>query len=422
MPTYTYTAIEAASGRKRAGELDSADVDTAIGALKTRGLHPIALAPMTEPDEGRAGRAPAGSAWVAPGGRWPRLRRAAGTKELTILTRQLAALVNAGMPLVRSLDLLARQERNPAWRAVIAGLADVIRAGGTLSDGLRRHPKIFDRLYVGMIQAGESGGTLDLVLDRLARHLEKVGQVRARMKAAMTYPVVIMVVAVVIVAGLMAFVVPRFEAIFVGVLKGAPLPALTQAVLGASRWVEQHGWGLLGALILLGLGARWLRHTAAGARAADRLCLRLPLLGALLLKAAIARFSRTLGSMLASGVPILEALQLTRDACGNRTVGEAIGTVHRRVREGEGVARPLAATGVFPPVVAGMVEVGEETGTLPAMLARIADLYDEEVDNTVAGLTSLLEPAMIVIMALVVGTIVLALFLPIIRIIQMLGV
>jgi type IV pilus assembly protein PilC len=422
MPTYTYTAIEAASGRERAGELHGADAATAVDALKARGLYPIALAPTTGPDAGTAGGASAESAWAAPGGRWPRLRRAVGARELTIFTRQLAALVNAGMPLVRGLDLLARQERHPAWRAVIAGLADVIRGGGTFSDGLRRHPKIFDRLYVGMIQAGESGGTLDLVLDRLARHLEKAGRVKARMKAAMTYPVVIMVVAVVIVAGLMAFVVPRFETIFAGVLKGAPLPALTRAVLGASRWIERHWGGILGALILLGAGGRWLRHTAVGARAGDRLCLRLPLLGALFLKTAIARFSRTLGSMLASGVPILEALQLTRDACGNRTVGEAIGTVQRRVREGEGVARPLAATGVFPPVVAGMVEVGEETGTLPAMLARIADLYDEEVDNAVTGLTSLLEPAMIVVMALVVGTIVLALFLPIIRIIQMLGV
>jgi type IV pilus assembly protein PilC len=422
MPHYTYTAIDAATGRERTGELAGADDESAIGGLKARGLYPISLAPCAEPEDAAAGPTPAMAAPVLPGGRFRPWCRSAGSRELTIFTRQLAALVNAGVPLVRSLDLLARQERNPTWRAVIAGLADAIRAGATLSDGMSRHSRVFDRLFLGMIRAGESGGTLDLVLERLARHLEKTGKVQARMKAAMAYPVVIMVVAVAIVAALMTLVVPRFEAVFAGMLKGAPLPALTQVVLGTSRWAGQHWLAALGAMALLAAGIRGLRRTAAGARIADRISLRLPLFGGLLLKAATARFSRTLGSMLASGVPILDALQLTRETCGNRVVAEAVGTVQRRVREGEGVARPLAATGVFPPVVAGMVEVGEETGTLPAMLARIADLYDEEVDNTVTGLTSLLEPAMIVIMALVVGTIVIALFLPIIRIVQLLGV
>jgi type IV pilus assembly protein PilC len=270
-----------------------------------------------------------------------------------------------------------------------------------------------------MIKAGEAGGRLDVVLERLAHHLEKTGRIKARVQSAMTYPVIIMVVAVGIVAGLMAFVVPKFEKIFTGMLKGAPLPALTQGVLGASRLVQEHWLYALGAAVLAGGCGRWLLRTDAGARAFDRLLLRLPVLGGLFLKTSVARFSRTLGTMLASGVPILQALQLTRDACGNRVIAGDIDRVHRRVREGEGVARPLAATGVFPPVVAGMIEVGEETGTLPAMLARIADLYDEEVDNAVAGLTSLLEPVMIVLMAVIVGIIVIALFLPIIRIIQL---
>lgn len=351
-------------------------------------------------------------------GRW---RRSVGAREVTIFTRQLAALVGAGMPLVRGLDLLARQERNPRWRAVIRGLGDGVRGGGTFSDGLAQQPRLFDRMYVGLVRSGESSGSLELVLERLARHREKTGRTKARVQAAMAYPVVIMAVAVAIVAALLVLVVPRFEAIFAGVLKGAPLPALTQAVLGGSRWLGRHGWGVLGAAVLVGAALRWLARTEAGARVAGRWSLHLPLIGPLLLKAATARFSRTLGTMLAGGVPILEALQLTGDACGQREVAAAVATVRRQVREGEGVARPLAATGVFPPVVAGMIEVGEETGTLPAMLARVADLYDEEVDNTVTALTSLLEPAMIVIMALVVGSIVLALFLPIIRIVQLLG-
>lgn len=272
-----------------------------------------------------------------------------------------------------------------------------------------------------MVKAGEMGGRPDVVLERLARHLEKTGRIKGRVKAAMTYPIIIMAVAVSIMAGLMVFVVPRFEKIFTGVLKGAPLPALTQAVLGASRQLQEHGVAAVIALAALVAGVHWLRRAGAGAQAWDRLVLWLPGFGGLVLKAAIASFSRTLGTMLTSGVPILAALQLTRDTCGNQVVAGAISRVHRCVREGEGVGRPLAATGVFPPMVTGMVEVGEETGTLPAMLTRIADLYEDEVDTTVASLTSLIEPLMIVLMAVMVGLVVIALFLPIVRIIQLMS-
>jgi type IV pilus assembly protein PilC len=348
-----------------------------------------------------------------------RRRRAPGKQERAIFTRQLAALVGAGMPLVRALDLIARQERNPAWREVIAGLADGIRAGGTLARGMMRHPKIFDRLYIGMVTAGESGGRIEVVLERLACHLEKSGRIESRVRAAMTYPIVVMMVAVAIVAALMTFVVPRFEKIFLTMLNGAPLPALTKGVLAASRLVQNHWCLLLGAAVLGGVAWRWMRRSAAGARAFDRWILRIPVVGDLLLKTAVARFSRTLGTMLTSGVPVLQALLLSRDACGNLFLAESVEEVRRRVREGESVAQPLAVSGVFPVVVAGMVEVGEETGTLPAMLGHVADMYDEEVDHSVASLTSLIEPLMIVLMAVIVGTIVIALFLPIIRIIQL---
>jgi type IV pilus assembly protein PilC len=414
MPTFTYTAIDAATGREKTGRLDGPGAEAAISDLKARGLYPTGLAAATA-----AGAVPAGPGKVPAGGHFRPLGRSVRRNELMIFTRQLAALVGAGMPVVRGLDLLARQERNPAWRAVIGSLADDIRSGGTISDGLARHPKIFDRLYLGMVKAAESGGMLAVVLERLARHLEKSAQIRARVQAAMIYPVVIMIVAGAIVAALLALVVPKFERIFNEVLKGAPLPALTQGVLATSRFVQGHGLTIFGTVVLAGAGWHWLRATGGGARALDRRLIRLPLLGGLLLKAAVARFSRTLGTMLGSGVPILQALQLTRDATGNRAVAEGIETIYRRVREGENVARPLAETGVFPPVVAGMVEVGEETGTLPAMLGRLADMYDEEVDHTVASLTSLIEPVMIVLMAVIVGTIVIALFLPIIRIIQL---
>ena len=419
MTTFTYRAIEATTGRETSGTLTSAGEKTAVAELKNRGLYPTAVLRV---DESRVARSGVARSSLVSGRaqRW-QIRTSVGRRERAVFTRQLAVLVAAGMPLVRGLDLLARQEQNPAWWAVIAGLADTIRSGGTLADGVSHHPKIFDPLYVGMIKAGESGGRVDVVLERLARHLEKSGQIESRVRSALTYPLVIMVVAVAIVAVLMTLVVPRFEKIFATVLKGAPLPALTSGVLGASRFIQAHWLLLLGLAALVAVLGRWLRSTGRGARVLDRLALRLPVVGDLLLKTAVARFSRTLGTMLVSGVPMLQALQLTRDACGSLTLAASIEDVHQRVQEGEGVAQPLAASGVFPVVVAGMVEVGEETGTLPAMLGHVADMYDEEVDHAVASLTSLIEPVMIVLMAAIVGTIVIALFLPIVRIIQLMS-
>jgi type IV pilus assembly protein PilC len=419
MPAFAYTAIEATTGRATTGELECPSEETAIAELKARGLCPTGVSTVCPPGQVVTGAARARPRPGSLRGRSWRNLKAAGKRERMVFTRQLAALVGAGMPLVRSLDLLARQECNPAWRGVMASLSNVIRSGGTLADGMRQHPERFDRLYVGMVTAGESGGKIEIVLERLARHLEKSGRVESRVRSAMVYPVVIMAVAVAIVTALMVFVVPRFEKIFLSVLKGAPLPALTKGVLSASRCVQHHWLLILGAAVLCWAGGQWMRRRALGERMLDQLKLRLPLVGDLLLKTAVARFSRTLGTMLISGVPMLEALHLARDACGNLILAESIEGVRRRVREGESVAQPLAAGGLFPVVVAGMVEVGEETGALPAMLGHVADMYDEEVDQAVASLTSVIEPVMIVVMAGIVGTIVIALFLPIIRIIQL---
>lgn len=418
MTVFAYSAIEAATGRKTAGRLQSAGQEEAIAELRTRGLCPtrvVAIDSKGAMAGGQVGAKPPLAAARKPAC----LGKAVGRKERMIFTRQLAALVGAGMPLVRALDLLARQEKDPEWREVIAGLAEAISSGGTLARGMTNHPGIFDRLYVGMVTAGESGGRLEVVLERLARHLENSGRIESRVRAAMTYPIVVMAVAAAIVTALMTFVVPRFEKIFLTMLKGAPLPRLTSGVLGASRFVQNNWWWLLGAAALAWAGARWMLKREACARAFDRLILRSPMIGDLVLKTAVARFSRTLGTMLTSGVPMLQALHLARDSCGNRHLAESIDDVRRRVREGESVARPLEASGVFPVVVAGMVEVGEETGTLPAMLHHIADMYDGEVEHGVTSLTSLIEPLMIVFMAVVVGAIVIALFLPIVRIIQL---
>ena len=426
MPDFDYTAIEPATGRTCRGTLVSASPLLAAKELRKRGLAPTSLAPTLPTQSAAHG---AHESPIEPKSRrragriagirlsWP-MGRVVSRKNLTLFTRQLATLQRAGLPLLRALEVLARPERNLPFQRVINGLADAIRAGRNLSDGLRKFPRIFDELYVTMVHAGEASGALELVLDRLARFRERTERIQGRVKAAMTYPAVILVVAGSILTGLMMFVVPRFQLIFTGVLKGQPLPPLTRLVIGTGDFVHHHFFAGLAGCGLLWLALRLLRNSRAWIGHRDRWLLRAPVWGDLLLKAAVARFTRSFGSLLASGVPILDALMITRAASGNVHITEALTRVHDRVREGGTVAQALEATAIFPSMVTSMIEVGEETGALAEMLGRIADTYDEEVDNGVAALTHLIEPIMIVLMALVVGVIVIALFLPIVGIIQ----
>lgn len=425
MPRFNYTAIDP-QGAEKSGVLEAPDAKQVAAILRTQGLSPVdvarvssaspALSQTTKPASAEA-RAPAGGLkleWHLP------FVRSVKTKELAVFTRQLSTLLHAGMPLLRGLEVLARQERNRALQSVLVALAGTIKSGGTLSEAMARHPRVFDRLYVNMIKAGEAGGVLDVVLDRLAGFQEKSLRLKGKIASAMIYPVIVLAVAVLILAGLLVFVVPKFKQIFADLLKGAPLPPLTQAVLTVSDIVKTH----FGAVVVAGIGL-WLllnlfRRTASGGRTLDTLIVRLPVFGELFLKGIVARFGRTLGTLLSSGVPILPALLITRDTCGNARVAWAITEVHDRVKEGAPVARPLEATQVFPPMVTSMIEVGEHTGQLPGMLGKVADIYDNEVDNAVAGLSSLIEPVLILFLALVVGTIVIALFLPIVRIVQLL--
>jgi type IV pilus assembly protein PilC len=339
-------------------------------------------------------------------------------KGLAVFTRQLATLVKAGMPILRSLEVLARQEKRIAFKVVVEDIADAIRSGGNFSDGLAASPRVFDRLYVNMVKAGEAGGVLDTVLERLAVFMEKAQKIAGKVKAAMIYPIIIICVAMAIVSVLMVFVVPKFQDIFSGLLKGQPLPALTQGLMDVSNFFKNHYLvavaGAIGAWIAFKIFAK----TKFGRRILDWLLIHMPIMGDLFLKASIARFTRTFGTLLASGVPILQALIITRDTSGNVHIANAINVVHDRVKEGDNVAKPLESTHIFPGMVTSMIEVGEETGALPDMLTRIADTYDDEVDNAVAGLTSIIEPIMIVFMAVMVGTIVIALFLPLVSIIQ----
>jgi type IV pilus assembly protein PilC len=291
---------------------------------------------------------------------------------------------------------------------------------------MAQHPLIFNKLYINMVKAGELGGVLELVLNRLAEFQEKAQKVKNKVISAMAYPVIVLIIAMLIMVFLMAFIVPKFETIFNEMLDGAALPAITRFVIAISNvvkamFIPPYLWITIGVVFAVVIGSKLVSGSPAGRRFMDRVVLALPLFGDLLRKGAISRFSRTLGTLVTSGVPILQALNITRDTAGNVVIAEAVSKVHDAVKEGESIVQPLEASGVFPPMVISMVDVGEETGQLPEMLLKIAEVYDDEVDNAVEGLTSLLEPIMIVLLALIVGTIVIALFMPLISIIQKMG-
>src|SRR5690349_21465873 len=344
-------------------------------------------------------------------------RRKVKSKVLMIFTRQLATLIDSGLPLLRSLNVLANQERDKLLKKTINDLADSVQGGSTFSDALALHPRIFNNLYVNMVKAGEVGGVLELVLTRLSEFQEKAAKIKNKVLSAMVYPLIVMTMAVGILCFLLIFIVPRFEVIFHDLLGDKPLPPVTQFVLGVSGLMKQHGLVLLGVVVALVVIYKFLGRTRQGRLAIDIFKLRMPLFGNLNRKTAISRFARTLGTLVTSGVPILQALNITRETAGNAAIARAIARVHDSVKEGESIDQPLEASKTFPPMVVSMIDVGEETGKLPEMLLKIADVYDDEVDNAVAALTSMLEPIMIVFLAVIVGTIVLALFTPLISII-----
>lgn len=412
MPKFIFTAIDT-SGRERTGTVEAANTDLASAQVKSMGLFPTNLVAEAPPAPARPRRTVTSLTGATKTKRPLVIGSVISPKGLTVFTRQLATLTQSGLPLLRSLEVLARQERNPGFKWVVEQLAENIRSGSTFSEGLAQHPKVFNRLYVNMVRAGEAGGVLEVVLNRLARFMEKSERVKAKIRSAMVYPIIILVVTVVVLGLLMTYVVPKFEEIYADRLRGASLPALTQTVLDTANFVRGHAIITLAGLAGITFALWLLRRTPQGARAVDWGAFNIPPFGDLMRKSAIARFARTFGTLLSSGVPILQALQITRDTSGNFLLMRAIDYVHDRVKEGEGIAGPLEHTNVFPGMVTSMIDVGEETGELPEMLNRISDAYEEEVDNAVAAFTSLIEPIMIVFLAGVVGTVVIALFLPI---------
>jgi len=300
-------------------------------------------------------------------------------------------------------------------------MCESVESGSTFSESLTNYPKIFDNLYVNMVKAGEAGGVLEVVLNRLAEFAEKAAKIKNKVKSAMVYPVVVLVAAVGITGFLLVAVIPKFKDIFNDLLEGKPLPAITQFVMDASNLVMNNGLAVVAAFAALFVLFKIFAKTRFGRYLLDVSKINAPMFGSLVRRTAIARMTRTLGTLLASGVPVLQALNIVRDTTGNEVISRAMQNVHDAVKEGESMTNPLAACKVFPPMVISMVEVGEETGALPDMLTRIAETYDDEVDNAVAGLTSVIEPIMIIILAVVVGTIVIAMFMPMIQIIGSLG-
>ena len=421
MPTFHYIALDQ-NGQESAGVIDAATESEAISALRQQQLYPTTVVQEGKGDTAAIKRrAKSGPKAASKGKDTAKASGAAKVKSKTLMifTRQLATLIDSGLPLLRGLTVLARQEPMPVMKRTISTLADSVQTGSTFSESLQQYPRIFNKLYVNMVKAGELGGVLEIVLNRLAEYQEKAQKLKNKVVAAMVYPVIVMFIAVAIMIFLMLVIVPKFEKIFDDMLGSRnKLPEITKFVIGFSRWIGTNIWQLVIGVVLTFVIWKAFAATKKGRVIIDRMKLRMPLFGDVQRKTAISRFTRTLGTLVTSGVPILQALNITRETAGNVVVSDAITKIHDAVKEGESMVGPLEASGVFPPMVISMVDVGEETGQLPEMLLKVADVYEDEVDNSVSALTSMLEPLMIVVLAVVVGIIVLALFMPLIQIIQ----
>ena len=393
MSVFEYTAKNATSGQILKGTMDVPTRDEVIAFVRKNRMILVSVR-----------EAPTAIRFTMPGG-------GIKTRDVVIFTRQFATMINAGLPLVQSLSILAQQTENKALKEVTKAVVYDVEAGNTLADALGKHPKAFTDLYVNMVAAGEAGGILDTILLRLATFLEKNDALVRKVKGAMVYPAVIITVAIVAIAVLLIFVIPTFSSMFASVNMELPLP--TRVVIGASHILTRFWYFIAGAIVLLIFAFRSYYGTAAGRKTVDGLMLRAPVIGDLLRKSAVSRFTRTLGTLISSGVSILDGLEITAKTAGNRVIYDAIMQSRQSIAGGETIAGPLQTSGVFPPMVISMISVGEQTGGLDEMLTKIADFYDSEVDVAVSALLSLMEPVMIVVLGVIVGGMVVAMYLPI---------
>ncbi|MBI4949017.1 MAG: type II secretion system F family protein [Deltaproteobacteria bacterium] len=400
MPTFVYTG-KTAAGEMKKGELQAANLAQATAALRRQAIVPASI------NQKKAG----GFALKI---KIPGLGGGVKTKDLVVFSRQFATMIDAGLPLVQCLDILASQQENPEFKRVLFDVKGAVEGGSTFADSLRKHPKVFDELYVNLIAAGEVGGILDTILNRLSGFLEKNEKLKGKIKGAMTYPTAVIVIACLVVAGLLLWVVPIFEEMFAGF--GQALPAPTQVVVNLSRALQYYWYLIIGAIVGIGVALNRIYKVPKGRKVMDALFLKIPVVGDLIRKTAVARFTRTLGTMLSSGVPILEGLEIVSKTSGNVIIEEAIMKARMSLSQGKTLAEPLIETKVFPGMVTQMISVGESTGALDTMLTKIADFYEEEVDAAVDALTSLIEPMLMAFLGIVVGGLVIALYLPIFQI------
>ncbi|HCF95820.1 MAG: type II secretion system F family protein [Verrucomicrobiota bacterium] len=422
MAKFKYVAVDPGTNKETTGVVEAKDKSYAERQVKDMGFYPTSVTKVAEASKGGKG----GKGGAKKGGalsmelKMPGGGKVKG-KVLMLFTRQLATLIDAGLPLLRGLNVLGKQEKNPTLKRVTFELAEAVESGSTFSEALAQHPKVFNKLYVNMVRAGEIGGVMEVVLIRLAEFQEKAQKIRGKVKSAMVYPVVVLFMAVAILAFLMIFIIPKFKEIFDDLLEGQELPGLTKFVMACSDAVRTNFPAVAATVVAIVIALKMFGKTALGRKLIDQVVLYIPIFGSLLRKVAISRFARTLGTLISSGVPILQSLTIVRETAGNQVVADAISNVHESIKEGDSMVGPLEQSKVFPPMVVSMIDVGEETGALPEMLLKVADVYDDEVDNAVEGMTSLLEPIMIIFLALIVGSIVIAMFMPLVKIIESLS-
>lgn len=419
MPIFAYEAINT-QGQKETGELEAPNRNQAILEIRNSGLKPTKVAQRAET---AANKANAKATKEAASGAAPKKGKAkgrVGSQALTDFTAQMAVLIDAGLPVVRSLKVLSKQQKPGPFKYILEEVADSVETGSSLSEAFGAHPRVFDRLYVNMIKAGEAGGILDTILQRLADFMEKAQRLKKKVIGAMIYPIIVMSVAVMILTGIMIFVVPAFEQMFKE--QGFELPLMTQILVGVSNGIASWKGGVfVGVVVAAGFGMMAWGRTPKGERVIDKLKLKVPIFGNIIKKAVTARFTRTLGTLVTAGVPILESLNICKNAIGNVVLGEAIDKVASSIKEGETIAGPLGETGLFDDLVVNMIDVGEETGELDKMLIKVADTFDTYVDIAVESLVSILEPILIVFMGGAIGFIVIALFMPLVGLIDAIG-
>jgi type IV pilus assembly protein PilC len=399
MPTFAY-AGRTRSGETVTGERAADTMDAVVAALRREQVLVTQINPVKEKA-------------VVKG---PKRARGVNAKNLAVFTRQFSVMIDAGLPLVQCLEILGTQEEDKNFASVILATRGDVESGASLADAMKRHPKVFDPLFTNMIAAGEAGGILDTILKRLATYIEKAVKLKGQVKSAMIYPVAVIVIATLVVGVILWKVIPTFASLFAGL--GAELPLPTRVVIGASNVLVRFGWIAIVGLCAAGYGFKQYYASPNGRKVVDAIVLKMPILGVLMRKIAVARFCRTLSTLLASGVSILEALDITARTAGNAIVEDAILTTRKSIERGETIAQPLKETAVFPSMVVQMIAVGEATGALDTMLSKIADFYEEEVDVAVAGLLTLMEPLMIALLGGIVGGIVIAMYMPIFSLIS----